>query len=113
VNLETASASERAREIGVRRTLGAKAWQVAVQSVVRTGVVVTVGTLLALAAVTPLHRFVGDVWGAALAAPWSERRFWVFLAAVVAGVTLLAARLPAYRRRNVAERLDDPPRDRQ
>jgi putative ABC transport system permease protein len=95
VNLQTASAAGRAREMGIRKTAGARARQVVMQDLLRTGVLVFIATAIALAAVPLLRGLVAARWQATFALPWSELRFWVVLAALVPGVTLLAGLYPA------------------
>jgi putative ABC transport system permease protein len=95
VNLETGSAAGRTREIGIRKSIGAKATQVVLQDLARTGLLVGAGTAIAVAVVPLVRGALPDRWRPAFAMPWSEPHFWMFLAALVLAVTVLAGLYPA------------------
>jgi putative ABC transport system permease protein len=95
VNLETGSAAGRTREIGIRKSMGAKAAQVVLQDLARTGILVGAGTAIAVAVVPLVRGALPDRWRPAFAVPWSEPHFWIFLAALVLAVTVLAGLYPA------------------
>jgi putative ABC transport system permease protein len=95
-NLATARAARRTREVGLRRALGARGAQIAVQHLFEAAVLAVVSFAVALIvfrAVAPLiERFAGADLVPTL---FAGVRFWAFLAAVVAGVTLAAGAYPA------------------
>ncbi|HET8698550.1 MAG TPA: FtsX-like permease family protein [Gammaproteobacteria bacterium] len=95
VNLATARAAARTREIGVRKAVGAGSPQVVGQELFQTAVIACVSVALAMAAFAALRGLVPPPWGLAFGIPWREPRLWVFLAALVAAVTLLAGLYPA------------------
>jgi putative ABC transport system permease protein len=95
VNLATARSASRAREIGVRKSLGAGAYEVLRQDLVETAVAVGVSILLALAIVSLAGRFVAERWQVTLALPWSQPEFWLLLIALLMAVTVLAGAYPA------------------
>jgi putative ABC transport system permease protein len=95
VNLATAQSSGRTRDIGTRKAVGAAASQVIRQELVQTAVVVTAAIALALGAIPPAASLLTGPWPIAFAMPWSEPRFWIFLATLLAGVTLAAGLYPA------------------
>ncbi|MCB0633714.1 MAG: ABC transporter permease [Lewinella sp.] len=96
VNLATAQASLRAKEVGVRKTLGGLRGQLISQFMTETGVIVglsiLVGGALAMLAL-PLLKYVSDV-------PdhipfFANLQIWVVLAAIAVGVTVLAGLYPS------------------
>jgi putative ABC transport system permease protein len=95
VNLATARAATRAREIGVRKAIGASASQVVMQDLVETGVTATLASLVALVAVSAFGGMLPEPWRFAFAVPWGEARLWAFAAALVVVVTLGAGLYPA------------------
>jgi len=95
VNLATARSVSRAREIGVRKALGAGAQEVLRQDFVETAVAVALSIVLALAIVLLAGRLVADRWQAPLALPWTRPEFWSLLGALLIVVTALAGAYPA------------------
>jgi putative ABC transport system permease protein len=95
VNLATARATGRAREIGVRKAAGAVSHQIVGQELFQTGAVAVAAVAVAMAAFAALRGLVQDPWRLAFAIPWREPRLWIFLAVLVTGVTLLAGLYPA------------------
>ncbi|HEX5048734.1 MAG TPA: ABC transporter permease [Gammaproteobacteria bacterium] len=95
VNLATAQSSGRALEIGTRKAVGAAASFVVRQDLVQTAILVTAAIALALAAIPLATKLLTGPWPMAFAMPWWEPRFWLFLAALLSGVTLAAGLYPA------------------
>lgn len=95
VNLATAQSSGRTLEIGTRKAVGAAASYVVRQELVQTAILVTAAIALALAAIPLATKLLTGPWPIAFALPWREPRFWIFLAALLAGVTLAAGLYPA------------------
>ncbi len=95
INLATARAAGRAREVGVRKSVGAAAGQVARQEMLQTALVVLCSIALALAVFAALRGLVRNPWRLAFVIPWREPKLYVFLPALLAGVTLLAGAYPA------------------
>src|SRR6185369_15547917 len=89
VNLATARAAGRSREIGVRKVLGAAAGQVMRQEIVQTSLVVTFALVLALAAFAALGTLIPNPWRLAFGIPWRDPRLYAFLALLLAGMTAL------------------------
>ncbi len=96
INLATAQATLRAKEVGVRKTLGSRRGQLIGQFMSETGVIVliavAVGASLAYFA-APLLKFVSNV--PADLPLFSNPRIWMFLMALTVAVTLLAGLYPA------------------
>lgn len=96
VNLATAQASLRAKEVGVRKTLGSQRGQLIGQFMTETGVIVLLAVALGagLAYFTaPLLKFISDVPDAL---PFfGNPLIWVFLGILTVSVTLLAGLYPS------------------
>jgi putative ABC transport system permease protein len=95
VNLATAQSSSRALEIGTRKAIGAAVARVIRQELLQTAVLVAAAIAIALAAIPQAAKLLTDQWLVAFTLPWREPRFFVFLAALLAGVTLAAGSYPA------------------
>jgi putative ABC transport system permease protein len=95
-NLATAQAARRAREVGLRKALGASRRRVMLQYLAESAVLTAAAALLSLVAVrlvTPvLRNAVGIDLGLSL---FDGVGFWLFLAALLAVVTLLGGAYPA------------------
>jgi len=96
-NIATARATQRAREVGVRKAVGAARRQVMFQYILEAALLTTVALGVALVVLQLLRRplmnaadvDVGLVDG-------SGAGFWLFLVAVIAGVSVLAGAYPAF-----------------
>ncbi len=111
MNIMLASVTERTREIGIRRALGATRRHIIYQFVVETGVLSTVGGLvgvtvgvglsLGLEGIVPeLHKFwlIGDYFSESLKLPTSVTPWSIFTAFAVATLTgLIFGIYPAFR----------------
>jgi putative ABC transport system permease protein len=95
-NLATAQAARRAREVGLRKALGASRRGVMLQYLAESAVLTAAAALLSLAAVrlvTPvLRNAVGIDLGLSL---FDGVGFWLFLAGLLGAVTLLGGAYPA------------------
>jgi predicted permease len=96
INLSTAQAVNRAREVGVRKVLGGNRWQLTRQFLLETLLLVVTGVALAIVITSLLLRPVGEV----LDIPLSYNFFLkdevlLFLAAITVIITLLAGFYPA------------------
>ncbi|MCB9277243.1 MAG: ABC transporter permease, partial [Lewinellaceae bacterium] len=96
INLATAQSALRAKEVGVRKTLGGQRLQLAGQFLSETGIIVVLAILLGanLAALcSPLLKYVSDVPGDM---PFlTNPAVWGFLAVLAVLVTLLAGLYPS------------------
>lgn len=95
-NLATARAARRAREVGLRRALGARGGQIARQHLFEAAVLAVAALIVAFGAFLALAPLIERFAGADLVPTlFAGARFWMFLAAIVAGVTLAAGAYPA------------------
>jgi putative ABC transport system permease protein len=97
-NLATARATRRAREVGLRKVIGASRWQVIAQYVLDAALTTGAALVIALVAVqllAPALREAAGIdlrVGLSLAGPG----VWLFLAALLAAVTVLGAAYPSF-----------------
>ncbi|MHA4812430.1 ABC transporter permease [Flavitalea flava] len=61
INLATAQAVTRSREVGIRKVLGSQRWQLALQFLGETGLLVGMSVILAIGLVTSLSPFAGQL----------------------------------------------------
>ncbi len=95
VNLMTARSIGRAREIGVRKSMGATSARIVAQDLFQTGIIVLIGIALALLVLTAAVHLTESRWPVLVEVPWSQPALWGLLAAVLVGVTLAAGAYPA------------------
>jgi putative ABC transport system permease protein len=96
-NLATARAARRAREIGLRKVMGARRAQLVVQHLLEAGVLTATALAVAVAAVALIGPFVYEAVGVDMrAATAGDASFWLFVAALLIGVTLLGGAYPAF-----------------
>ncbi|HEY4207781.1 MAG TPA: ABC transporter permease, partial [Puia sp.] len=96
VNISTAQAVNRAREVGVRKVLGGARWQLRIQFLLEAGILVVAGVLVAVLLTGLLLDPIGKVLGIPMPPQFfKEPKVLLFLAATVVTVTLLAGFYPA------------------
>jgi putative ABC transport system permease protein len=96
-NLATARATRRAREIGLRKVIGARRTQLVAQYLLEAGVLTTAALALAVGVVAVLARPVYDAIGIDMrTGTFGDAGFWLFIAALLVVVTLLGGAYPAF-----------------
>jgi predicted permease len=96
INLSTAQASQRAKEIGIRKTMGSHRRQLTIQFLSETFLLTVLATLLSIALTPLLLKVFGDFIPEDFHfAPWRQPLVLVFLMALVVVVSLLAGFYPA------------------
>jgi putative ABC transport system permease protein len=96
-NLATARAARRAREIGLRKAIGARRAQVAAQYLFEAGLLTLGALAVSVAAVALLAPVVHDATGIDMRLVMSSQpSFWGFAAALLVVVTLLGGAYPAF-----------------
>jgi putative ABC transport system permease protein len=96
-NLATARATRRAREIGMRKVIGARRSQLVAQYLLEAGVLTAAALVIAIGAVAVLARPVYDAIGIDLRiGTFGDAGFWLFIAALLVVVTLLGGAYPAF-----------------
>ncbi|HUL81088.1 MAG TPA: ABC transporter permease [Gammaproteobacteria bacterium] len=95
-NLATARAVRRAREIGLRKVIGARRVQLVAQYLLEAGVLTAAALAVAVGIVALLARPVYDAVGVDMrTATLGDPGFWLFVAALLVIVTLLGGAYPA------------------
>jgi putative ABC transport system permease protein len=96
-SLATARATRRAREIGVRKALGAPPRQIMAQALLEAGLLTTLALVLAVILFFLARPVVRDLLDVDLAPTFlDDVRVWPFFAALAVGVTLAAGFYPAF-----------------
>ena len=97
VNLATARAANRAREVGIRKTVGSNRGQLIRQFLSETTIMSFFAVLLALIAVQFLLPFFNNITGKELAIPYFQNVFTIpFLLGLVLFIGILAGTYPAF-----------------
>jgi predicted permease len=94
INLATAQSTQRAREIGVRKTLGSARRQLIFQFLGETLLLTGAATLLALALAQGALQYLGDIVPRGVALDFSRPHLYGFLLAVAVVTALLAGLYP-------------------
>ena len=95
LNLALAQGTARAVDVSTRKVLGARTWQIVLQDLLHTAVIVALALILALAIVAQLAGMFAAPLSSSLEIPWSEPWFTVLLGATLCGVTAAAGLYPA------------------
>jgi ABC-type lipoprotein release transport system permease subunit len=97
INLTTAQASQRAKEIGIRKTMGGHRRQLALQFLAETFLLTLIATILSIALVPSLLKvfadFIPEDFHISLV---RQPEIFVFLLALIAAVSLLSGLYPAF-----------------
>ncbi|MBT1688647.1 ABC transporter permease [Dawidia soli] len=95
INLATAQAIRRTREVGIRKVLGSSRAQLIVQLVGEAFIATTVATVLSMALVPVVLTFINPFLGMSLSLDLREPAIPVALVTLIGGVTVLAGLYPA------------------
>ena len=97
MNLATARASDRAKEVGMRKTLGAYRNQLVGQFMGETIFITLIGLFISVIAVNYLTPFFNDLTGKELSLNWFENyTLLILLASIGLGVSFLSGSYPAF-----------------
>lgn len=96
MNLSTARSEKRAREVGIRKTVGSMRWQIIRQFFAESYVVVLLAFVLALGLVFLLLPLFNDVAGKKMTMPWGNLAFWLISIVFIFITGLLAGSYPAF-----------------
>src|SRR5688500_2942246 len=94
INLATAQAVTRSKEVGVRKTLGSSRAQLFWQFSLETGVIVLVATVIAFAIAHSLLPFVNELFSARVQFNLSDRSLMLFVPILMLAVTALSSSYP-------------------
>jgi len=96
-NLATARATRRAREIGLRKVVGARRTQLVVQYLSEAAILSAAALVIAVGVVALIAPIVYNAVGIDMGlATFDDPKFWLFMVALLAAVTLLGGAYPAF-----------------
>lgn len=96
MNLATATATTRAREVGIRKVAGAPRWQLAGQFVVESVLTSGLATVIALVLGTFLLPVFSNISGKEISHQFQDTGFWLGFGSIGLGIGLLAGVYPAF-----------------
>lgn len=96
INLSTARAMERAREVGIKKTIGAARGELVMQFLLESMLINFIAMVLAVGLAAALLPVLGNIIGKALAFDFSNLQFWFTLAVLFAAGTLASGIYPAF-----------------
>ncbi len=95
MNLATARSEKRAKEVGIRKTVGSMRWQLINQFFAESYLVVLLAFVLCLILVVLLLPLFNDVAGKKIGMPWQNPFFWLFNFVFILITGLLSGSYPA------------------
>jgi ABC-type antimicrobial peptide transport system permease subunit len=95
MNLATARSEKRAKEVGIRKTVGSLRVQLIKQFFAESYLVVLLAFVLSMVLVALLLPLFNDVAGKKIEIPWTNAIFWLFSAAFILVTGLLSGSYPA------------------
>ena len=96
MNLATARSEKRAKEVGIRKTVGSLRWQLIRQFFAESYLVVLLAFVLCLVLVALLLPMFNEVAAKKIVMPWKVPIFWVFSLGFIAITGLLSGSYPAF-----------------
>ncbi|MCB0629987.1 MAG: ABC transporter permease, partial [Lewinella sp.] len=96
VNLSTALSSKRAREVGIRKAVGAQRNNILFQFLSETGLLVFMALLGALLLDLLLLPLLNGLTGQTIAIPWQQPAFWLTILGLGVALTFVAGLYPAF-----------------
>jgi len=96
MNLSTARSEKRAREVGIRKTMGSRKWQLVSQFLHESAVFAFLSLLLALVLVQVFLPLFNELAGKKMSMPFSEPVFWMITLGFTLFTGLIAGSYPAF-----------------
>ncbi len=96
MNLTTARYSQRIKEIGIRKTIGAQKFQLVSQFMVESILLTFLSVCLAIGLVVLLLPYFNELTGKAVSLPWQHPRIYIIFIGLVFGVGLISGSYPAF-----------------
>lgn len=96
INLSTAQAAKRAKEVGVRKTIGAGKSSLISQFLTETGLLILLTLLLSLGVAHHLVPYINELTNKAIVIPFDNPMFWGILLGFGGLLTLLAGLYPSF-----------------
>lgn len=95
MNLSTAQSEKRAREVGIRKSIGSARFQLIGQFLTESLMVVLLSWFVAIAAVGAALPWFNDLAGKRMSVPWENPLFWILSVAFIVITSLLSGSYPA------------------
>ncbi len=96
MNLSTAHSLKRAKEVGVRKTLGSNKFNLVIQFLTESGLIAFISLLTALLIVIVALPFFNDLAGKSISIPYSNPLFWLIIIITTLFLGLLSGSYPAF-----------------
>jgi ABC-type antimicrobial peptide transport system permease subunit len=96
MNLTTARSEKRAKEVGIRKTVGSLRWQLIRQFFAESYLIVLIAFALCLILVVLLLPLFNEVAGKQIGVPWHNPGFWLFSISFILITGLLSGSYPAF-----------------
>ncbi|MCG8319704.1 MAG: ABC transporter permease [Cytophagales bacterium] len=96
MNLSTAYALRRAREVGIRKTLGANKYGLIRQFLTESGLISVVSLAMAILMAYSVMPFFNELSGKAMVIPLSDPAFWLVIVAATVLLSLFSGSYPAF-----------------
>lgn len=96
MNLSTAHSLKRAKEVGVRKTLGSNKLNLVIQFLTESGLIAFISLLTALLIVIVALPFFNDLAGKSISIPYSNPLFWLIIIITTLFLGLLSGSYPAF-----------------
>ncbi|WP_108870236.1 ABC transporter permease [Aquimarina aquimarini] len=96
MNLSTAQSLRRAKEVGVRKTLGSNKWDLIKQFLTESGVQSGIALLLAITIATIAMPYFNQLSGKMITIPFDNPIFWLILVLAVLVLGILSGSYPAF-----------------
>jgi putative ABC transport system permease protein len=96
MNLTTARSEKRAKEVGIRKTVGSMRWQLIRQFFAESYLIVMLAFVLSLILVALFLPMFNEVAGKKIEVPWQNPLFWIFSLAFILITGLLSGSYPAF-----------------
>ncbi|MFK7935358.1 MAG: ABC transporter permease, partial [Saprospiraceae bacterium] len=95
INLTTARATRRAKEVGIRKVVGANQSALVTQFMTETGLIVSISVVLAVGLVMSVIPFANELLESTLALNFTDPQLWIGLISLVGITTILAGIYPS------------------
>jgi len=96
INLSTARAVERAREVGIKKSIGAFRHQIISQFLFESFLINLLGIIIAIALALLLLPVLGNIVGKNLVFDFSDYRFWVIIFGLLTAGSIISGAYPAF-----------------
>lgn len=96
MNLSTAKSIKRAKEVGIRKTVGSVKGQLIIQFLSESLLIVTLAFIVSLILVLLGQSFFNDLTGKSIGIPWGSTLFWITCFGFILITSLISGSYPAF-----------------